>query len=437
MLRAVGVFLIFQLGYHILVTIFDYGMGRIDQSTLAMLRDGAWILLTLIIFLLNTRHRKPYFQQWRKVFCAFGAVLIFGILTSFFLSHKGISDILIGIKYGLWRMLILLTASGIGFFSAQQKTNLTSATKRIKRSLLIIVLLGRIRQLAKLLFPDFFFSLGYGKLDNFHFGSHPPIYYLTGENGILRRQGLFAGPNNYGYFLVLFLPLILHFFRLRNPKRSFNRLKTQRQQSLVLLLWFITLGATLSRAALVGAVIVLMLTQFSFLKKNKKLMRGLGIVCCLGLLGFSVLKRDSTIAHLAAKFNGLLQVTNHPLGFGLGSSWPAVHHSGNLLPENYYLQLMLDLGTVGFLLRCGVMLLLGRQQKQLHHSFRGDLTSEEWQSFRALQRGMLAFLVMGLFLHVFEDSMVNYLFFIPYGCILGYLSAQLPSQRGYSSNIPS
>ena len=106
MLRAVGVFLIFQLGYHILVTIFDYGMGRIDQSTLAMLRDGAWILLTLIIFLLNTRHRKAYFQQWRKVFCAFGAVLIFGILTSFFLSHKGISDILIGIKYGLWRMLI-------------------------------------------------------------------------------------------------------------------------------------------------------------------------------------------------------------------------------------------------------------------------------------------------------------------------------------------
>lgn len=91
---------------------------------------------------------------------------------------------------------------------------------------------------------------------------------------------------------------------------------------------------------------------------------------------------------------------------------------------------MLDLGTLGFLLRCGVMLLLGLQQKQLHHSFRGDHTSEEWQCFRALQRGMLAFLVMGLFLHVFEDSMVNYLFFIPYGCILGYFSAQFPSQRG-------
>jgi hypothetical protein len=29
---------------------------------------------------------------------------------------------------------------------------------------------------------------------------------------------------------------------------------------------------------------------------------------------------------------------------------------------------------------------------------------------------------MGLFLHVFEDSMVNYLFFVLYWILLGYLS---------------
>ena len=64
-----------------------------------------------------------------------------------------------------------------------------------------------------------------------------------------------------------------------------------------------------------------------------------------------------------------MQVIEHPLGYGLGSSGPAVHHSGNLLPENYYLQLMLDLGTVGFLLWCGVMFLLGFKQKKLQQSF--------------------------------------------------------------------
>jgi hypothetical protein len=32
----------------------------------------------------------------------------------------------------------------------------------------------------------------------------------------------------------------------------------------------------------------------------------------------------------------------------------------------------------------------------------------------AMQKGFLALLLMGVFLHVFEDSMVNYLFFIIY-----------------------
>lgn len=84
---------------------------------------------------------------------------------------------------------------------------------------------------------------------------------------------------------------------------------------------------------------------------------------------------------------------------------------------------MLDLGTVGFLLWCGVMVLLGFKQKKLNQSFAENHASEEWKVFLALQRGFLAFLVMGLFLHVFEDSMVNYLFFVPYGMSFGMLSA--------------
>ena len=35
------------------------------------------------------------------------------------------------------------------------------------------------------------------------------------------------------------------------------------------------------------------------------------------------------------------------------------------------------------------------------------MNDEVYQIFLALQKGFLAFLVMGIFLHVFEDSMVN------------------------------
>ena len=67
MLRAVAIFLLFQLGYHLLVTFFGYGVGRIDQSLFAMLRDGLRILLCAVVFLLNYQHRKAYFQQWGKI----------------------------------------------------------------------------------------------------------------------------------------------------------------------------------------------------------------------------------------------------------------------------------------------------------------------------------------------------------------------------------
>ena len=148
----------------------------------------------------------------------------------------------------------------------------------------------------------------------------------------------------------------------------------------------------------------------------------MGIFAVLAVLAFSVLKRESSLAHLAAKWGGVMQVIEHPLGYGLGSSGPAVHHSGNLLPENYYLQLMLDLGTVGFLLWCGVMFLLGLKQKKLQQSFTEARDDEVRKFFLALHMGFVAFLVMGLFLHVFEDSMVNYLFFVLYGMSLGWLS---------------
>lgn len=86
---------------------------------------------------------------------------------------------------------------------------------------------------------------------------------------------------------------------------------------------------------------------------------------------------------------------------------------------------MLDMGTIGFLIWCGVMALGLHEIKKLRLALlaQGKGNDESYQIFLALQKGLLAFLVMGMFLHVFEDSMVNYLFFSLYGMSLGYLSA--------------
>lgn len=159
---------------------------------IAILRDGVRIFFVVLFALYYHKYWKVYVAHWWKVWLGFVVLVIFAILTSFFLFHRSPSDMLIGIKYGLWRMMILLTASGLGFFLGQKKQTLTSSFSWIKWSLVVIVILGRIWQVGKLLFPDVFFFLGYGKLDDFHFGVNPPIYYLTGFEGTLRWQGLFS-----------------------------------------------------------------------------------------------------------------------------------------------------------------------------------------------------------------------------------------------------
>ena len=65
-----------------------------------------------------------------------------------------------------------------------------------------------------------------------------------------------------------------------------------------------------------------------------------------------------------------------------------------------------------------------RMQKSLiARTEKTEQKSEFLQYLRPFQIWLLALLVMGLFLHVFEDSMVNYLFFWGYGLMLWALQA--------------
>lgn len=426
MLKLLGGFLILQCFYHILVTVLWYGTQLVNPSLFAIMRDILWIVISLFLFFWRKNSAKAYFKSRWKLWIGMGVLLLFGIWISFFYFSKTPESILIGIKYGLWRMIILLVMSIRGFSLREKWKNLIPFFYQgVRWGLVFIVIGGRIRQLGKWFFPEQFFALWYGMLDDFHFGIQPPLYYLTGFEGTLRRQGIFAWPNNYWYFLVLFLPLIFLFFQIQKQKTSLVWIKKNWLAVLIRSLWLFTLGMTLSRTALIGAMMVIILMATPFFRRNKKL-----LFCTLGgisliVISFSLLKWESTLAHLQAKWSGIEYVIQSPFGYGLGSSWPAVHHSGTLLPENYYLQIMLDLGTVGFLLWCGVMGLFGYQWKIIHSKISKTLQSsdKESQILFALEKGFLAFLVMGIFLHVFEDSMVNYLFFSLYGLLLWYCSA--------------
>jgi len=428
MFSFLWLFLIFQSLYHILVTVFWYGLHLIDQSNFALIRDWIWILFVWIVFLFNFKYLKSYFRVYWRIWWSFILLLMFSCFISYFFLGKSLNELLIGIKYWLWWIVILLSATFLGFCyrkrDVREKETVQKWKLFLKWWLLIVVILWWIWQLLKLIIPDFFFSLWYWKLDDFHYWENPPIYYLTWYEGTLRWQWIFAGPNNYWYFLILFMPLILLLFPLWNIKSIRSWSKEDWFNFWCICLWVLSILATVSRAAIIWLIVIFLLMNIKFLKQHKKfsLTLFLFFVFWIGLL--SLWKRDSTKQHIEAKWNWVKEVINQPLWYWLWSSWPAVHHSWMFLPENYYLQLMLDLWTVWFIFWCWVFLLWLFEEKKLCLKI---LSLDKWnddgyQIFIALQRWLIVLFIMGLFLHVFEDSMVNYLFFIPYWFVLGYLS---------------
>ena len=424
MLSFLSGFFIFNLLYHIFTTITVYGREFFSSSFPSLLRESIRCLFIFIIFLLNYKQRKSYRNRRKRSRITFGIVLIFATSISYFFKERWFQDIFIGIKYWFRRMFILLSATSIGYFYRNIFSN-KKFLSNIKRGLILTIIIWLLRQGAKLITPTFFERIGYGPLDDFHFWSNPPLYYLTGYEGTLRRQGIFAGPNNYGYFLVAFFPLILLFFG--------EKIKNLKQISLfqwinigIICLWIIAMIMTLSRAVILWGILVLIILNRKTIKTNKKRLLWWWISLAIIITILSILKRESTLWHLTSKLWAIPHIINEPLGYGLGSSGPAVHHNGTLLPENYFFQIMLDTGTTGFILRTIAMFQLIGIHYYIKKSLQQKKTTETEQTqylmLNRIQIGFLSLLLIGLFLHVFEDSMVNYLFFIIYGIFLGTLS---------------
>ncbi len=134
-------FLVFQIFYHLIVTVFAYGLNWIDPSLLAILRDASRIILTALIFLLNLKQLKAYFQKFWKIWLGIVVLLFFGVSLSYFGFHKSLGDLLIGIKYGLRYLVIFLMASGLGFFAQKKYQKVSDFLPKLGNILIWIVVI--------------------------------------------------------------------------------------------------------------------------------------------------------------------------------------------------------------------------------------------------------------------------------------------------------
>ncbi len=435
MVKFLKPFLIFIVMYHLFVTIIQYGIAWWAYPELPALgRDGLWLLFFVIIAIANFSTIKSYLRTWKRPRMTLIFIMIFGVAISF-AKGKSIFDMFVGIKYGLLYLFIFLSSTCIGYIWSAKKSWIvhheSSINKFLKflKYLLIFTMVGWfLRQGLKFIWPDLFLHIGYGPFNDFQFWAKPPIYYLTWYKWTPRRQGIFSWPNNYGYFLIAFLPAVIYF--CREKFEGIKKLALTNKKIIinisVIILWILAILLTLSRTAYIGWIVGLAVINIQRIRKHKKIAGGILIIIIAGLVGLSVLKWQSTLGHIKAKFGSIQYVIDQPSWYGLGTSGPAVHHNGTILPENYYLQLMLDIGTIGFLIWIALIFQIMQIAKKIQQKIKNitlDVNNHTIYLIRqGLNIGRIALLVMGMFLHVFEDSMINYLFFVSRGILSGYLS---------------
>lgn len=429
MLNFIKPFLLFVVIYHIFVTIVWYGiLGWAYPQLPALGRDVIWLLFFIVICMANFKALKSYLKIRKRPRITLIILISFGVGISL-LKGKWTYDIFIGIKYGLLYLLIFLSSTFIGRLFTEKSTN--NFLKFLKYFLITTLITGFLRQGFKFIRPDFFLNIGYGPLNDFKFWVKPPIYYLTWYQGTPRRQGIFSWPNNYGYFLIAFLPVIFFFLKQKftSIKKIFTTNKAAIINTSIIVLWILAIVLTLSRTAFIGWIVGLAIMNIQRIKKHKKISLGIWIVFLTGLVGLSIFKWASTLGHLKAKFWSLKYVIDQPSGYGLWTSGPAVNHNGTILPENYYIQLMLDIGTLGFIMWTLVILQIIQLARKIQTSFKTLRANTSNQTIYLIRRWLniwrVCLLIMWLFLHVFEDSMINYLFFVSWWILSGYLSTMI------------
>lgn len=429
MIRFLKAFLIFVVIYHIFVTVIWYGvLGWAYPQLPALGRDALWSLFFVSICIVNNKAITSYLTTRKRPRITFIIIIFFGIGISL-LKWKWLYDIFVGIKYGLLYLYIFLSATFIGWLFTEK--NSERFITFLKYLLITTLIAGFLRQGLKFIWPDLFLHIGYGPFDDFKFGNKPPIYYLTWYQGTSRRQGIFSWPNNYWYFLIAFLPIVILFFKQKfeEIKKIFLTNKRMIINSLIIFLRILAIVLTLSRTAFIWWIVWLAIMNIQWMKKNKKLSRIIGIVFLAGLIGVSILKWASTLGHIKAKFGSINYVIQQPGGYGLGTSGPAVHQNWTILPENYYIQLMLDIGTIGFILRTIFVIQISRLATKIQEKFNHIQTHTTTQMIYSIRKWLniwrICLLIMGIFLHVFEDSMINYIFFISRGLLTGYLSTMI------------
>ena len=254
--------------------------------------------------------------------------------------------------------------------------------KRLISVLLIVGIVVAAFGIATLAFPSSFFSLfGYSDLHSLYVPNGPLAAFQQIESlGVRRIQSTMSGPNQLGLWLLLPWSIAL-----------------LRRRYMFLILIAIAILLTFSRSAWIASGVIFLIVLFKSVPR-KVFFYALGGLFSASLLAFMVLysfapdivmRSASNSNHLARPLEAIEVMKENPLGLGLGTAGPASNRVSDacvhlpegsdaswasdrpdlcvftgdiqvqphgrvcncpLLPENWYLQMGVEMGILGFVL---------------------------------------------------------------------------------------
>ncbi|MDD5751806.1 MAG: hypothetical protein PHS73_04795, partial [Candidatus Peribacteraceae bacterium] len=428
------------------------GSGHAPLTILALWKEAllGMILLLAVLEWASSNNQKPETKN-QKPFDGIDVLIVALIILSIFVTtvmHVDLKTALFGFKYDFLPLVAFLIVRRVPW----SQWFLETAT----RALLVVGCIVAVYGIVSFFLPDkFFFRLGYSPIHSLYFSDGPiAAFQWIGDTTLRRIQSTMSGPNQLGLWLLI--PWCIVLVRLLKERRA------------VLLLPLGLIGVAIlmsfSRSAFLGGFVVTLVALRIGLppRIGKKVFLGF-LGACVGLGIILVLlfpqvfwRLGSTRGHFTRPILAMQEMFAHPLGLGLGMAGPAsarladtcvflraqddpswaknipklcVYVGGvkvqpmdhecicPVLPENWYIQMGVELGVLGLLLYVALILLLlwklrdGRWKTE-------DRRTETSIFHLSSSLSFFAVIIAALFLHAWEDSAVAYTIWLLTACVL-------------------
>jgi O-antigen ligase len=310
----------------------------------------------------------------------------------------------------------------------------------------------------------FFLALGYSPAHSLYFANGPlAAYQQVGETALRRIQSTMSGPNQLGLWLLIPLGVLLSRWVKARGILEYSNTRVF-QYSITCLLVCAALFLTFSRAAWIAAFVIAVVMLGRMVPRHllKGAMAGAALIVVLIAIVASLLfpsvffRLSSSRGHLVRPLQAIGRMVAHPFGEGLGVAGPASNRVSEtcvflrpqddpswakkqptlcvflgttqvqpadhvcrcpFLPENWYLQIGVEMGMLGFILFIALVVLVLRRLNGECRMYNVKCLSQKGlvqannSTFYILHSTFLAFLgvsVAALFLHAWEDSAVAY-----------------------------